>query len=82
MQNYRSNSNIVGIANEVISKNKNRYEKQITTQNSSNKRMKFLVFQSTSDEAEYFSNLLISNDIKTAILYRFNSQSFHFETSF
>lgn len=44
--------------------------------------MKFLVFQSTSDEAEYFSNLLISNDIKTAILYRFNSQSFHFETSF
>ncbi|ADQ29833.1 ATP-dependent helicase [Borreliella burgdorferi] len=82
VQNYRSNSNIVGIANEVISKNKNRYEKQITTQNSSNKRMKFLVFQSTSDEAEYFSNLLISNDIKTAILYRFNSQSFHFETSF
>ncbi|MCD2400735.1 ATP-dependent helicase [Borreliella bissettiae] len=82
VQNYRSNSNIVSIANQVISKNKNRYEKEITTQNSSYKRMKFLVFQSTSDEAEYFSNLLISNDIQTAILYRFNSQSFHFETSF
>ncbi|WPM05969.1 ATP-dependent helicase [Borreliella sinica] len=82
VQNYRSNSNIVDIANGVISKNKNRYEKQITTQNSTGKRMKFLVFQSTSDEAEYFSNLLVANDIETAILYRFNSQSFHFETSF
>ncbi|WNY66708.1 ATP-dependent helicase [Borreliella lusitaniae] len=82
VQNYRSNSNIVDIANGVISKNKNRYEKQITTQNNSDKRMKFLVFQNTSDEAEYFSNLLAVNNIETAILYRFNSQSFYFETSF
>ncbi|UGQ17144.1 ATP-dependent helicase [Borrelia sp. RT1S] len=82
VQNYRSTLSIVNVANEVIAKNKNRYEKVIITKNSIGKKMKFFVFQNPTEEAEYFSNFLVKERVDTAILYRFNYQSFQFEKSF
>ncbi|AYE36222.1 ATP-dependent helicase [Borrelia turcica IST7] len=82
VQNYRSTLSIVNVANDVISKNKNRYEKVIVTKNKIGKKMKFFVFQNPAEEAEYFSNFLVKDKLDTAILYRFNYQSFQFEKSF
>ncbi|WP_445435930.1 ATP-dependent helicase [Candidatus Borreliella tachyglossi] len=82
VQNYRSSLSIVNVANAVISKNKNRYEKVITTENQKGNKIKFFVFQNPTEEAEYFSRFLIENRLETAVLYRFNYQSFQFEKSF
>ncbi|UER67525.1 ATP-dependent helicase [Borrelia sp. BU AG58] len=82
VQNYRSTLGIVNVANEVISKNKNRYEKMIVANNKMGKKMKFFVFQNPTEEAEYFSSFLIKERLDTAVLYRFNYQSFQFEKSF
>lgn len=82
VQNYRSSLSIVNVANDVISKNSNRYDKVIITENKMGKRIKFFVFQNPTDEAEYFSNFLLEDKLETAVLYRFNYQSLQFEKAF
>ncbi|QMU99134.1 AAA family ATPase [Borrelia sp. A-FGy1] len=82
VQNYRSTLSIVNVANDIISKNKNRYEKVIVTKNNIGKKMKFFIFQNPMEESEYFSDFLAKDRLDTAILYRFNYQSFQFEKSF
>ncbi|WP_434756861.1 ATP-dependent helicase [Borrelia puertoricensis] len=82
VQNYRSSLSIVNVANDVISKNRNRYEKVISTENKIGKKIRFFVFRNPAEEAEYFSNFLIENELETAVLYRFNYQSLQFEKSF
>ncbi|AHH10513.1 ATP-dependent helicase [Borrelia coriaceae] len=82
VQNYRSSLSIVNVANDVISKNRNRYEKVIVTENKMGKKIKLFVFRNPSEEAEYFSNFLLENEFETAVLYRFNHQSLQFEKAF
>ncbi|WP_024653924.1 ATP-dependent helicase [Borrelia persica] len=82
VQNYRSSLSIVNVANDVISKNKNRYDKVIVTENKMGKKIKFFVFQNPIEEAEYFANFLLENKLETAVLYRFNHQSLQFEKAF
>ena len=82
VKNYRSSLSIVNVANDVISKNKNRYDKVIVTENSIGNKVKFFVFQNPAEEAEYFLNFLVEDNLDTAILYRFNYQSLQFEKAF
>ncbi|AHH08312.1 ATP-dependent helicase [Borrelia anserina] len=82
VQNYRSSLSIVNVANDVISKNRNRYKKLIITKNKIGRKMKLFVFQNPIEEADYFSNFLLEDELETAILYRFNHQSLQFEKSF
>ncbi|UEQ06990.1 ATP-dependent helicase [Borrelia hermsii] len=82
VQNYRSSLSIVNVSNDVISKNRNRYEKVIFTENKMGKKIKFFVFRSPAEEAEYFSNFLLEDELETAVLYRFNYQSLQFEKAF
>ncbi|AHH03320.1 DNA helicase II [Borrelia nietonii YOR] len=82
VQNYRSSLSIVNVSNDVISKNRNRYEKVIFTENKMGKKIKFFVFRNPAEEAEYFSNFLLEDELETAVLYRFNYQSLQFEKAF
>nr|ABP88202.1 hypothertical protein [Borrelia lonestari] len=82
VKNYRSSLNIVNFANDVISKNKNRYDKVIITENRIGNKVKFFIFQNPAEEAEYFLNFLLEDNLDTAILYRFNYQSLQFEKAF
>ncbi|ACH93295.1 DNA helicase [Borrelia duttonii Ly] len=82
VQNYRSSLSIVNVANNIISKNQNRYDKVIATENKIGKKIKIFIFQNPTEEAEYFANFLIENKLETAVLYRFNHQSLQFEKAF
>ena len=81
-QNYRSTKNIVGAANSVIDKNRDRIKKEVWTSNESGEIIR--VVRNLSDNEE---GLFVANDIfqeknnnqlshkSFAILYRTNSQS-------
>jgi len=81
-QNYRSTKNIVGAANSVIDKNRDRIRKEVWTSNEDGEIIR--VVRNLSDNEE---GLFVANDIFTeknnshvnnksfAILYRTNSQS-------
>lgn len=85
-QNYRSTKNIIHIANEIISKNKNQKHKTLFTDNVEGEKVK--IYESNfSDEEAYFLAYEIKrlqnkgyslNDI--AVLYRNNAQSGSVET--
>ncbi|NBD25614.1 ATP-dependent helicase [Paenibacillus glycinis] len=76
-QNYRSSKDIVGIANEFIKRNKNRYAKNMFTKNPSNKPIKIRSFADHIYQAKYLVQEIqqIENLAEVAVLYRNNSSS-------
>ncbi len=80
-QNYRSTSNILGAANEVIGNNSGRKPKKLWTDKEGGAKIKVYRADSEHDEA-YFVSSEIHKSVKTgrpyqdhAILYRTNAQS-------
>jgi DNA helicase-2/ATP-dependent DNA helicase PcrA len=80
-QNYRSTTNILEVANAIISNNNNRIGKQLWTSNQDGAKVTFFQGQSEEEEADFIvreirklvNNQIMLNDI--AILYRSNAQS-------
>lgn len=88
-QNYRSTKNIVGLANSLIKKNKERIDKNIWTDNDEGSKCKIIKCSNGVEEARMIA-MLIKNKIKDneyneediAVLYRTNIQARLFETEF
>ncbi len=85
-QNYRSTSNILNAANEVIRHNKGRKDKRLWTDNGDGAPVHFRQFQNAFEEAEHVVGNITSHIQKGeagykdhAILYRTNAQSRLFE---
>lgn len=84
-QNYRSTSNILNIANNVISNNTNRKDKNLWTSKDGGEKVKYRQFRHSSEEeqgvVEKIQQLNYSgyNYSDMAILYRTNAQSRGFE---
>ncbi len=77
-QNYRSTKNILEAAWLVVSKNSERAEKKLWTDNSKGDLLELLVGYDERDEAKKILELITSKQFKlnqSAILYRTNSQS-------
>ncbi len=80
-QNYRSTSNILDAANQVIANNEGRKDKQLWTENGEGERIRLFCGQDERDEAAWIANTIAGlrrqgerlGDI--AILYRTNAQS-------
>lgn len=87
-ENYRSTKNIIGAANDVIAKNKNRVEKNVFTTNEDGEKITLYAAMNGGDEAEYIArtaNKLIGEGISPssiAVLYRTNFQSRALEEAF
>ena len=80
-QNYRSTSNILDAANQVIANNEGRKDKQLWTENGEGERIRLFCGQDERDEAAWIADTIAGlrrqgerlGDI--AILYRTNAQS-------
>ncbi len=87
-ENYRSTKNIIGAANDVIAKNKNRVEKNVFTTNEDGEKITLYAAMNGGDEAEYIArtaNKLIGEGVSPssiAVLYRTNFQSRALEEAF
>ncbi len=88
-QNYRSTQNILTAANDVITKNRNRKDKKLFTDNDSGAQISIYGAYSSRDEARYIANecdrLINQEGIQPrdiAILYRANFQSRGLEEQF
>jgi DNA helicase-2/ATP-dependent DNA helicase PcrA len=87
-QNYRSTRTIVGAANGVIARNKNRYDKTLFTENDGGEQIDLYYATGESDEAmfvaktarEYMQKGTPAHEI--AVLYRANFQSRALEEAF
>lgn len=85
-QNYRSTSQILNVANEVIANNKERKSKSLWTDKEDGEKVKFEQFDTAQEEA-YFVVADIAKRVRKgqhkygdcAILYRTNAQSRLFE---
>ena len=81
-QNYRSTKNIVNAANSVISKNINKLDKKVWTENESGEKIQINQSITDSEEGRFVAsnifanknNLQLNND-SFAVLYRTNAQS-------
>lgn len=80
-QNYRSTKNVVGAANSMIAKNKNRLQKNIWTHNSEGGKVKIMKNISDREEAFWVANSILEHKQRKlknqdfCILYRTNAQS-------
>lgn len=80
-QNYRSTKSILDVANNLISKNKNRIDKNLWTENSKGQKVKSLRFTGESNQAEYVKSEIKyledfgANLNSICVLYRYNYQS-------
>ena len=82
-QNYRSTKNIVGAANSVIAKNRDKLDKDVWTANDAGEPVRVVRNLTDGDEAKYIARTIKSlreDDPKAryqdfAVLYRTNSQS-------
>ncbi|BDR70743.1 DNA helicase [Clostridium tetani] len=88
-ENYRSMSNILSAANDVIKNNSNRKIKKLRTSNSQGEKVKVYRANSDIEEAQFVINeikKLIKEENRTpkdfSILYRTNAQSRIFEEVF
>ncbi|MFA7559331.1 MAG: UvrD-helicase domain-containing protein [Sphaerochaeta sp.] len=83
-QNYRSTTHILAVANSVISKNTNRHEKNLWTDNEDGPKPRLYYVQDEEDEARRIVTLLREDHgyNNSAVLYRTNAQSIAFETVF
>ena len=84
-QNYRSTSNILNVANNVIKNNKTVKPKKLWTKNNEGTKVKYHTTENEKDEAHYVMReirKLINNGEKLediAVLYRTNAQSRNIE---
>lgn len=81
-QNYRSTKNIVGAANNIISKNKEQLKKNVFTDNVEGELIKVVRTESDNAEGNYVANSIFETKMNEqahnkdfAILYRTNAQS-------
>lgn len=76
-QNYRSTKDIVDVANQFIKRNKNRYNKNMFTENSSHHPIKIKSFPNYLNQAKYLVEEIRKADnlAEVAVLYRNNSSS-------
>lgn len=87
-QNYRSTSNILNAANDVIQNNRGRKGKTLWTQNGTGEKLICYEADSEFDEAAYVAEAIRKNLEKGtklrdhAVLYRMNAQSGTIETHF
>jgi DNA helicase-2/ATP-dependent DNA helicase PcrA len=87
-QNYRSTKTILGAANNIIKKNKNRREKNMFTENAEGEKVSLYTAYDENDEARYIartSQELFEQGVKPeaiAVLYRTNFQSRAIEEAF
>lgn len=87
-QNYRSTQQILTAANQVISNNKNRKEKNLWTQNDAGEKVEYYRAQSEKDEARFVIDKIRAYHDKGyaydsfAVLYRTNAQSRVMEENF
>lgn len=72
-QNYRSTKNIVSICNNFIKSNKNRYDKNIETDNDLEEPIKIIRVKSLEEQYKYIIDEIKNNDGgSSSILYRNN----------
>ena len=73
-QNYRSSKDIIEVSNKFIKRNKNRYNKELFTENPTYKKILINEFTTTSDQLSFIIKQLNNeSDLKEiAILYRNN----------
>lgn len=87
-ENYRSTQTIITAANGVISKNKNRYDKHLSTQNPTGEAITLFAGETERDEAFYIARearALLGSGVKAseiAVLFRQNFQSRSLEEAF
>ena len=87
-QNYRSTGHILEAANEVISHNINRKEKNLWTQRGEGDLIELYVADNEHDEAQYVASNIMAGYSKGmsfsdfAVLYRMNAQSNNLEYAF
>lgn len=76
-QNYRSSPDIVKVANEFIRRNKNRYTKNMFTQNPPHKQIEIKRLADYVDQSKYLVKEIqkVENLAEVAVLYRNNSSS-------
>ncbi|MGD7044697.1 ATP-dependent helicase [Jeotgalibacillus proteolyticus] len=76
-QNYRSTPQIVEPANRFIKRNKNRYDKNMFTQNTEGDKISIKVFPDYEDQSRYIGRELaaLTNYKEAAVLYRTNSSA-------
>ncbi|MCP9752957.1 ATP-dependent helicase [Ferruginibacter sp. HRS2-29] len=87
-QNYRSTKNILSVANEVISRNKNQIEKKLFTDKGDGEKIKLVRTMTDNDEGKMVADTIKEQKLRNhffnkdfAILYRTNAQSRSFEES-
>ena len=81
-KNYRSTSNILNAANDIIKNNKNRKEKNLWTENGTGKKITYHRAENEKDEAHYVVKEIKKLDCPLsdiAVLYRTNAQSRNIE---
>jgi len=87
-ENYRSTSNILNVANDIIKNNKQRKEKNLWTSNGEGVKIKYHRAYDEKEEADYVvsnvKNLIQQGAEKSeiAVLYRTNAQSRNMEEAF
>lgn len=87
-QNYRSTKNILNVANEIISNNKNQIDKKLFTVNDEGEKIRLVRTMTDNDEGKMVSDTIKEQKLRNhffnkdfAILYRTNAQSRSFEES-
>jgi len=85
-QNYRSSSNIVNAANNIIGHNKDQIQKKVWTSNAAGNLIKLIKTFSDNEEGKVIAKNILNTKTKEnannndfAILYRTNAQSRSFE---
>lgn len=79
--NYRSTSHILDVANAIIEKNENRYEKRLKSAAGEGERVRIVALEDEDGEAEEVSNEIVRLQARqvplnnVAVLYRSNVQS-------
>ncbi len=87
-QNYRSSQNILNVANEIISNNKDQIPKKLWTSNVEGEKINLVRTATDNDEGKYVADAIQEQKLRNhyrnsdfAILYRTNAQSRSFEES-
>ncbi len=87
-QNYRSTQNILNVANEVISNNKNQIPKELWTENAEGEKIRLVRTISDNEEGKFVADTIQEQKLRNhfsnrdfAILYLTNAQSRAFEES-
>jgi DNA helicase II / ATP-dependent DNA helicase PcrA len=87
-QNYRSTKNILNVANEIISNNKNQLPKTLWTDKGEGEKIKLVRTATDNEEGKFVSDSIQEQKLRNhfrnsefAILYRTNAQSRSYEES-